>query len=78
MITAARYIREQYLRMSQTRLATELGISQPMISKWEKEGGKIPECHVPKVKELALARGHTLEDADFIKLPMRKKRTAKQ
>lgn len=78
MITPARYIREQYLRMSQTRLAAELGISQPMVSKWEKEGGKIPECHVDHIKALAKERGHTLEDQDFIKLPMRKKRTAKQ
>jgi predicted transcriptional regulator len=77
MITPARYIREQILRMTQTELATERGVSQPMISKWEKDGSCIPEEHRQAIKDLAAERGAVVEDIDFEKLPLRRRRPKK-
>ena len=68
-ISAARFIREHVLEMSQTELAEALGVTQPAVAKYEK-GGTIPVHHRPEVRSLAKKRHRRLEESWFESAPL--------
>lgn len=74
MLTPARYLREHVLEMSQTELARALKISQPGVAKIEAKNGKFPERHRDTIRELAKAKGKTIPDIDFEKVPLKQGR----
>jgi predicted transcriptional regulator len=67
-ITAARFIREHVLELSQTDLAQKLGVSQPAVAKYDRSG-VFPPHHRKKIRALARQKKKDLPEEWFTTPP---------
>jgi predicted XRE-type DNA-binding protein len=67
-ISAARFIREHILEMSQTELAQKLNVSQPAVAKYDR--GTFPKHHRQKIRTLAKRKGREIREEWFDQAPL--------